>query len=35
MAAASLILAAKGLKRPGCIWNKEIEKVTGMTEQSL
>lgn len=35
IAAASLILAVKGLQRPGTPWNKEIEKVTGMTVQSL
>lgn len=32
IAAASLILAARGLKRPDTIWNEEIERVTGMSE---
>jgi hypothetical protein len=35
MAAASLILAVRGLKQQDAIWNKEIERVTGMSEQSL
>lgn len=35
IAAASLILAARGLKKPANTWNKEMEKSTGMMDVDL
>ena len=35
VAAASLILAFRGLKKTGTAWNKEIEELTGMCEKDL
>ncbi len=35
LAAASLILSARGLKKPVNSWNKEMEKSTGMLESDL
>lgn len=35
IAASSLILAAKALKKPSHIWNKEMEKSTGIPNEHL
>ena len=35
LAAASLILSARGLKKPVNSWNKEMEKITGMKDEEL
>jgi hypothetical protein len=35
IAAASLILAARNLKKVGTFWNKEMEKATGMLDAEL
>jgi hypothetical protein len=35
IAAASLILAARNLKKVGTFWNKEMEKATGMLDTEL
>ena len=35
IAAASLILAARNLKKVGTFWNKEMEKATGMLDEEL
>ena len=35
IAAASFILAAKGLKKPATTWNKEMERSTGMFDADL
>ena len=35
IAAASFILAAKGLKKPATTWNKEMERATGMYDADL
>ena len=35
IAAASLILAARSLKKPANTWNKEMERCTGMLEADL
>lgn len=35
LAAASLILASRALKKPLYSWNKEMERASGITEESL
>ena len=35
IAAASFILAAKGLKKTATTWNKEMERATGMYDADL
>lgn len=35
IAAASLILAARGLKKPQPTWNKELERITSMKDADL
>lgn len=35
IAAASLILASRALKKPTQTWNREMERTSGITEESL
>ena len=35
IAAASLILASRALKKPTQTWNREMERASGITEESL
>ena len=35
IAAASLILSSRSLKKQICPWNKEMERITGMKDEEL